>query len=176
MNYLPIIVTFLLTNFALSEDSAVKPVALSNSEIQEVLQIKAWKVRIPKDFGDRPRLVFEQYVGDKRVSLSESGLTLHEGSSREVLVTIRSGPDHYYVYHKSGGRSGWREVPSNIVKTHENGGVVYIDSLSTVNIKKHRIDLMVWEHKTRKDTSKGVGEGNPETVLAKRLLSIVKTR
>ena len=175
MNYLPIIVTFLLTNFALSEDSVVKSVALSNSEIQEVLQIKAWKVRIPKDFGDRPNLVFEQYVGDNRVSFDASGLTLNEGSSREVLVTIRSGPDHYYVYHKSGGRSGWKEVPSKIVKTHENG-VVYIDSSSTVNIKKHRIDLGVWEHKTRKDTSKGVGEGNPETVLAKRLLSIVKTR
>ena len=161
----------ILSITASAEGNIKSDAEMTTKEIQSSLGIVAWRLDIPKSYGDRVQLIYEQHVGKERVLILENGFIL-TGSNRKVLISIRPKGDFISIFTKYHGGSSLSGRPSKIVRGDGKFEGMYIDLDTVAKVEDDRIILAQWSHKTRKDMKDFTSKENPEIIIATRTLYI----
>ena len=150
-------------------------VHLTPSEIQECLDIEAWRVEIPKSYGKHPQLVYEQLVGGKRVLISECSTRLSD-NSRRVLITLRPEKGQYVIKVQHDNGAITNTVPS--VLKNEKGLLTnyYIETQSLTKQEAGRINLKRWEYKSNGKPARPDQKASVGTAVAHQVLYILPSK
>lgn len=143
---------------------------LSSAELQDVLGITAWRIRIPASFGDRPCLLFEHYVEGDRKLLMDRSWILSNGDPREVLVTSRLEGANYHIFDRRPGGSlsvAYPAMPRDM-QTYDFG-----ESTNAPEITDEDIVLMRVRYYKKDDPSV---LGSPRRLVGEVLLRVAKAK
>lgn len=97
---LAIMVSAVICSAAEKRVSPAEKTTLSSHELQELLEISSWRVRIPESFGSSPVLLLELYKNGKRIDVHHVSLAgpIELEPSRLCLITLREeNGKHFYT-------------------------------------------------------------------------------
>ena len=150
------------------EFATVTEATLTTKEIQTALGILAWRVKVPKAYGERISIQYDQFIGDKKV-LNHHYTTVVDKDDRDVLVTLRTIEDNYSLITTTKNCTTSSTVPVKMVEGDANLDHSLDITENNPPSPENEIILMRWIYRAGKNPT---AEPDDRFVIATRKLSI----